>query len=332
MSASKGAVVVGGLVLLALLVAPALAHVPAWGTDNDSPETATVVTDPTKSWAFYDRVDAGGGAYYEATYREGERLYLTLYTPDPDLQPGLVVMTPGGKTSGSVPEAVEVPDGYGATVRTGEPPETAEFEPFTPGAYYYTVSVDRTVKTGGISMFAVYDTNGNSGPVGVAVGRSESFTLTEFLTVPIDVLGVHAWEGDSPLLVFGPGLVVGLGGIVLLRRPLDGRDRPMTRWVLGLSAITAVGSAAMLATQLAVALATSGPTPAALLTGLLVAVPTILAAWVGQVATAPTLRLTGRRRLGLALVAVGWYGTWAGLLVAPLGPLLVALLPDRWLR
>ncbi|MEF8776666.1 MAG: hypothetical protein V5A43_09235 [Haloarculaceae archaeon] len=333
--ASKTAAILVGFVILGLIAAPALAHVPAWGTANDSPENANVVTNPTKSWAFYDRVDAGGSAYYEATYLEDERLYLTLYTPDPDLQPGLVLMTPGGETSEQVPDAVEVPADYGATVLASEPAESAEFEPFTPGAYYYTLSLDRTVETGGTYLFAVYDVAGESGPVGVAVGRSESFTLIEFLTVPIDVLGVHAWEGDSPLLVFGPGLLVAVLGVVRLRGRLDGRsgrEPRIARWALGLAAVAIFATSAMMATQFAVALAMTGPSPAAVLTLLLVVVPATIATWLGRLATDEEIRLSRRLRVMLFLAGAGSLATWGGLLLAPLVPIGLSLLPGRLLR
>lgn len=320
------------LLVLALLAAPALAHVPAFGADNDSPGSATVVTNPTKSWAFYDSVTAGGAAYYQATYLDGERLYVSLYTPNPSLTPSLVVLMPGGEVAGDVPAAVEVPEGYGATVIEGESTDAAEFEPFTPGAYFYTVQVDRDVQDGGTYLFAVYEPGGTAGPVGMAVGDTEQFTPAEFLTVPLDVLAVHAWEGDSPLFVFGPGVVVALAGAALLRRRLADRDAPLTRWALGLAALAILGTSAMLATQLAVALAMTGPTAAAVLTLVLVVLPGMLATYLWRVATAADLALTRRRRAGLAVAGIGSLLSWGGLLLAPLVPLGLAVLPARAVR
>ncbi len=320
------------LALVGLLASPALAHVPAFGADNDSPDEATVVTNPTKSWAFYDGVDADGAAYYEATFLEGEDLSVTLFSPGRDVTPSLVLLTPEGETSGSVPAAVALPDGYGATVIEAEPASEADLEPFTPGAYFYTVSVERPVDRGGTYLLAIHDRAGHGGSVGIAIGGTEAFTPEEYLTVPIDALAIHAWEGDSPVLVFGPLVVVALAGVALLRRRLADGSLRWTRWALGLSGLAILGTTAGLATQLAIALAMTGPTAAALVSLALVFVPGVIAIWLWRVATAPDLALTRRRRLGLLLAGVGSLATWGGLLVAPLVPLGIAALPSGWLR
>jgi len=345
--------------VVAVLAAPALAHVPAFGADNDDPGNATLVPNPTKSWAYYDRLEAGGAAYYEATYLQGEQLYLSTYTPSRNLRPSLVVLAPRGGTGetgpddggesrspDAVPDAVEVPEGYEATVIEGERAEGPEFEPFTPGAYVYTASVDRTVERAGTYLIAIYDADGRAGPVGLAIGRTESFTPVEYLTVPVDALAIHAWEGDSPLLIWGPGLLVALGGIAVLRRRLDGqpagssvarrghagREYPIARWAVGLAAVAIFATTAMLGTQFAVALATAGPSVGAVLTTALVLIPGAIAAWLGRVATAEELELTRRHRVTLLLAGAGCLATWAGLVVAPLVPMGLALLPERFLR
>jgi len=321
------------LAALLLVATPALAHVPQFGADNHSPETAIRVDEPTKSWAIYDTVGPDQAAYYRFSLEAGERLYVSLFSPRADGRPSVVVMRQDGAAGPpdpAPPPQVTVPAGYTAEVVAGTPAASADFEPFTPAAYYVTAEVDRTPTAPGTYLLAVYDGSGEGGPVGTALGRTESFSPVEYLTVPLDALSIHAWEGDPLLLVAGPGAALFLVGLAPLRRALSGRDRPVTRWLLGAAALALVGTAANLAAQLAVALATAGLTPVALVTVALVAVPVAVAAWLLRVATAPALALTPRRRLGLLLAGVGGLATWAGLLVAPLVPILVALAPpDR---
>lgn len=318
----------GAICLLLLLAAPVLAHVPVTGGDNDTPATATVVDNPTKSWALYDRLDADGVAYVRATFEAGDRLYAATYTPDRELQPAIVVMSPRIDGQPALPDSVTVPDGYGAILvqgPTGEP----ELEPFTPGAYFFTAEIDRQVPAGGEYLLAVYDERGRAGPVGLALGRNEQFTPIEYLTVPIDVLAVHAWEGDSPAVVFGPAALIVVLGLVWLRPRIARRDERLRRWALGLSAIGMGATSASLAVQLGISLAMAGVSPIALLPTLLIAVPAALAVWLARLATLPRLALSWRRRVGVGLAGAVGLLTWAGLLVAPLLAILVALVPDR---
>jgi hypothetical protein len=319
----------GLVVALALLAGPALAHVPATGGDNHSPETATVVSEPTKSWAFTDSLRDGGAAYYRLSLLDGERLTASVYTPRRDLAPGLVIMSPELEERGDVPPGVTVPDGYGAEVVEPVRPDRAELEPFTPGAYYYTVDVERPV-SGGTYLLAVYDDGNRSGPVGVAIGGEERFTVVEYLTVPLDLVDVHRWEGDSLLVIAGPVALALLVGGVLLRRRLAGRDSPVTRWALAGAALLLLGTAASVLVQLGIALAMAGPSAAALLPVAFVAVPAVIAWWLLRVATGDDLALGARRRAGLVLAGLAGLATWAGFLVAPAAALLVAAVPaDR---
>jgi hypothetical protein len=194
------------VVVRALLATPALAHVPAFPSDNTSPGGAVVVPDAATSWSFYDRLGSGETTYYRLSLEDDQRLRFGTFTPARgEFTPSVVLMSTSVTESDPVPARVSVPDGMGTIVFEGARPDAARYEPFTPSANDHTVTVDRRVEDGGAYLLAVYARE-RSAPVGVTVGYEEEFSATEYLTVPFDVVVIHLWEGQHPLLVFGPVL------------------------------------------------------------------------------------------------------------------------------
>jgi len=45
------------------------------------------------------------------------------------------------------------------------------------------------------------------GKYGIAIGYKEEFTLSEWLLIPIDVINIHQWEGQSLILILMPLLL-----------------------------------------------------------------------------------------------------------------------------
>jgi hypothetical protein len=319
--------------VLLVFVSPALGHVPEFASDNASPSTALEVASHAKSWSIYDRVQRGQAKYYAFDLQRGDRLRVGAFTPAHDeFTPSLVVLTPTKTETASrnltaaTGANVTVPAGYRAGVHFGTRPDSPEYEPFTPAAYYHTVSVDRRVDQSGRYLVAVYGSDGAAGKVGVSVGYEESFTLGEYLRVPVDVLGIYTWEGDSPLLVGGPALTVVLGGLVAIRR-FDGRDLGVVRTALAVSGFCMLGSAATVGLQMGFALRLVGPRPGALVTAIFVAVPAMAGRWLVATARDDSFSLTQRTRLGIAVAALVALATWGGFLVGPLLALTVAALP-----
>ncbi|MFB6135445.1 MAG: hypothetical protein ABEJ04_01675 [Halobacteriaceae archaeon] len=320
------------LCCLALFVAPAVAHVPDFAGENDDPSHAYRVEDPATSRAVYDRLPAGEARYYELHLDAGDRLRVSVYTPTAGpFTPSLVLASPALEAGERVPEQVTLPDGYGAAVVPGEKPAGAAFEPFTPASYYYTVDVDRRVERSGTYLLAVYAPDRSAGAFGIAVGYEERFTPVEYLSVPLDVVGVHLWEGDGPLLVFGPLAATLLGGLALARRRLARLDaeRPAVRYAVATSGLLLAGTAAGTLVQLFLALARSGPVWSALLTLGFVLVPGALGASLVRTALADEFALSWRTRAHLLVAAAGGFLAWGGLLVGPALALAVATVPIR---
>jgi len=324
------------LVGLLLLAGTALAHVPDFPRDNGSPETALAVPNPSKSWVFYDRVPTDGAAYYSVDLDAGDRLVLSLFTPHSgEFTPSLVLMSPAIEGRHDVSDAVTVPEGYGARVIQGERPDEAEYEPFTPASFYSTVSYDRPVEADGTYLVAVYGPDQERGQVGVVVGYEESFSVAEYLTVPIDRHRIHLWEGQSFGLVFGPGLLVLLGGLGGLIRRLSGPNLTV-RTLVGVAALIFLAEAAGTIVQTILALSKSGPTLSAPLTVAFVVVPAGIGWWLLRQALDDGFGTAGTddgpvpsRRTRATLAGAGVLGllTWGGILVGPALTILAAILP-----
>jgi len=314
---------------LALLATPALAHVPVFATDNVSPDTAHRIPDAQKSWSVYDRLDGDRVTYYEFDLEAGDELVAGTFTPsDGPFTPSMVVMGPGIEGSGEVPDRVEVPDGMNATVVEGRK-DGPGYEPFTPAANYQTVEYEREVDRGGRYVLAVYEPDLESGSVGVFVGTREEFGPVEYATVPLDLIRVYLWEGDHPLLVFGPLGAVVLGGLAYARNRRQGADweRPGLRYGLALSAGLLLGTSTLMTLQLVLALAVTGPTVAAVVTVVFVLIPAGAGAWLLWLSTRDGFDLTRRTRIGLALAGLGGLVAWGGLVVGPVIALVAALFP-----
>jgi hypothetical protein len=321
------------VVVLVLLAAPVAAHVPSFPENNNSPDDAVAVTDPVKSWSFYDSLDEGEVKYYRVTLESGERLRVGTFTPRADqFTPSLVVMSSSVNGSGSVPPGVTVPEGMEATVVEGERPDTASYEPFSPSANYHTANVDRRVETETTFVIAIYEPENRTGPAGVAIGYTEAFSVTEFVTVPFDLVSTHLWQNQHPLLVIGPFLLTMLAGIAFLRHRWRDNWAPKSlRIPLSIAGLLIVATGVNTAVQMGLALAETGPTPGALVTAMFVIIPLSAGGWVLRLALQADFRLTMQRRIGLGIAGGLALLTWAGFLVGPAVLLGAAVMPNGFL-
>ena len=331
MDAARIAIVV---LVLTFVATPALAHVPAFPGDNTDPDRALAVPDATKSWSFYDRLERGQVKYYRLTLQDGQRLRFGTFTPaNSEFTPSVVLMSESLNRTDRVPSGMTVPEGMGAVVFEGDRPDTATYEPFTPSANYHTVSVERTVEEDGVYLLAVYASGNASGPVGVTIGYEEEFSPTEYLTVPFDLVRIHLWEGQHPLVVAGPWLVTLLGGAVLLHvRRRDDWTVPMMCYGLIGAATLVLGTGVSALVQVGIALSSIGPTAGMLVTAVFIAVPAVCGAWVLRCALRDDLVMGFRTRIGLAVAGVASLVMWAGFIIGPAVLLLAAVVPTRWIE
>lgn len=314
------------LIGLGLLAVPVMAHVPGFAGENSSHDTAMHLEDGAKSRSIYATLGPQEARHFEVHLEPGERLQASVFTPTAGaVTPGIVVYGPSVEPSGTVPAWIEIPDGMNAQVVPGTTTHP-EFEPFTPAAYYQTARISLPAEDDHY-WIAVYEQDGSPGRVGTAIGYVETFSPTEFLLVPVDLLSVHRWEGDNPILLAGPYILAALLAGWLWTRRLDSRP---TNPQLGLAfaGVLFVGGALLTGIQLVLAIAAAGFQAGAVLSLVFVVVPGVIGIWVLDLGISRERSRSVGRRVALLGAAILGLGTWGGLLVGPILLAGVALLPS----
>ena len=319
------------LLLCLLLVLGAQAHVPITIGDNEALETAMHIPDPLKSWVIYSDLRDGGVAnYFKFDMEQGQRLRLSLFTPrESSFTPGLVIMGPDIEPQGTVPSFIEVPEGLAARVVAGTQPETASYEPFTPSSLYELVDVDTTVNASGTYYVAVYEPS-QGGWYGLAVGYREEFELDEWLRVPLDVITIHQWEGQSLIFILAPMLgIVALGFVLLFGERKKGvpvLQSPVS-WLGSFVSFLYIGSGATIVAQMGIALTVASVTSTVIITVIFALLPIIAGIAMLRIAMQARGKIEIKSRIEIAILGIVGLFIWAGLLVGPVLAIVVSLLP-----
>jgi hypothetical protein len=307
-------------VLLLAITALVSAHAPLEAGTNEDLEKATLISNPEKSFVIYTELPESGKAqYYLFPLRKGQRLYGSLQVPAPgSMVPDLIIIGPGIEPGGTAPAFVQAPSGSGAMVIPGKPPGKPAYEPFSPQPIYEVARFNVTVPRDGNYYIAVVGTSG--GKYSLAPGFSEEFTAAEWLTIPVSVITIHLWEGQSPAAIFAPliiVMIVGLG-LLFLYPGWSGVRRDPVACVVILSGFLYLGGAAMTALQIVHTVQVTGYTSEVILTLLFIAGPLILGVLaIRSGGRLPDMSFSWSH--GVTMIAIGLLGLlfWAGLIIGP---------------
>jgi len=330
----KSRIITLSLVLTSLVIIPVvMAHTPLQPSlDNKSLETALVISDPTKSWALYTELHEGGEAqYYQLELADGERLFTQLFIPTSektDFLPNLAIMGPDISSHDAIPEYVEVPDGAGIIFVEAQRSDEPSYEPFTPSSSYFLAQVDLEVSSTGTFYIAVFEPS-QGGRYGLAIGYREEFGLDEWIRIPIDVIGIHLWEGQSIALILAPMIatvIIGFGLYIWKRKGI-------LRNVFYLTGISAgllyIGSGAMMFTQMILALTAAIPDLLVIVTIVFALIPILLGISILRITTKDRNSVSRRDRALLALLGFLGLFAWAGLILGPALSLLTSVVPTK---
>ncbi len=320
------------LAIISLLIIPTvLAHVPKSAEDNTSLDTAKHVHDPTKSWVIYSDLKEGQKAhYYEVELEEGESLKCSILLPNEnDFLPYIIIIGPQFSNSSEIPSHIEVPDGYGYEVIKGEK-EEREYEPFTPGSYYYPAEYDEEVNKSATYYVVVSDIDG-SGKYGLAVGYEERYGIIEWIRVPVDVVNIHIWEGQSVWLIFSPIFISSLLGAIyfIWAEQNDGKlPKTMGGWFTSIAGLSYIGTSGMMLLQMIMASMKANPGAAVIVTIVFTIIPLSLGLFtfsLGLKIDNPDLK----ERAKLVVISLLALVTWAGLIIGPVIALIGSFLPTK---
>ncbi len=322
-------------VAFSFLASAVFAHSPFGAGDNESLETASVIPDPTKSWAIYAELHEGGEAqYYRFDALNGQRMHVMLFKStrpeDGSFQPSFVLMGPEIQNHGSIPSFVEIPDGAGRADVDGIQSSHSTFEPFSPSVFYELAELDLVAPADGTYYVAVYESS-RGGHYGLAVGDREDYTLTEFILIPISLVSVYQWEGQSLALVFAPMIATVAIGFVLVvwrwRTRLS--NKGFFGWIGVFAGLLFLGSGASVLFQLAFTLTQTAVSFEIVVTVVFALFPIILGAVALRLCLRAEEKVDLRNRIYLAIVGIAALFAWAGLLIGPALALIASFLPSR---
>jgi len=318
------------ILILALLVPPASGHAPLGTGENGDLSMATVISQPEKSYVVYGHIHKPGeAAYYRFDMAAGQTLHIEMLVNRKDSPvPDLIIMGPGVLASGTPPPSLQVPTGSGVLVIPGRMPEQAIYEPFSPAALFPVASYTQKVAESGTFYAAVYTAEGEQ-DYSFAPGFREEFTASEWLLIPVSVIGIHAWEGQSPVIVLAPCIAVVLLGIALLlrRQKKTGTPRSLFSWLAITAGLFYLGGASITFTQMVRALGIAGWDPSAFLTFIFISIPVVLGIVALRIGFGSGQPVLAKERVLLAVIGVLGLVFWGGLIIGPVIAFAAAIVP-----
>jgi len=317
--------------VILIFILNTVAHVPISAGENNSLETAIDVKEPTKSWAIYDEIhEPGESKYYKFTMEQGQRLKISLFVTKKGFTPGVVVMGKGLTSQGILPSGVEIPTGYNYIVFEGEKTNNREYEPFTPSSYYFTADVDITVNNTDVYYIAVFDES-EHGKVGIAIGFIETFSVTEWLLIPINAINIHIWEGQNITVIIAPlylTIITGIG-ILLWIWKKEHKLQLNNQATLGLiAAFLFIGSGLMILMQMIIALVGSSADNSVIITLLFGLLPILFGILLIRTSMRIVKELNKTNRAILLVIGIFGLIFWSGVIIGPVLTIISCFLPN----
>jgi len=222
--------VILGLFCLLLLPTSAFAHklIPTDGSNTDY-QSALEIPDPVISWAMYEKLE-DNALFYKFEAEKDDKLFSSIVIPKLDglenFAPSLVLIGP--EAYFEIVDELQtldadknfdypVPEGYTAYVfdYDGTFPSKEFYEPFGQITYWERQEIDIELEAPGTYYMAVFDKNGSTGKLALAIGYIEDFSGNDFVTVlPNAWLESRYFSEDfTPLFVF-IGIVSGIIGLI----------------------------------------------------------------------------------------------------------------------
>jgi hypothetical protein len=298
------------------------AHVPIAPADGGTLETAIEIENPTKSWVIYSELhEAQHPQYFTFEMNEGDRIRLILSIPiyeTESFSPVLVLMGPGIVDQGIHPTYIEHPEDAGIAVYE-ETGRHADYEGFTPTSFYKLIDIDTEAPETGRYYLAVFEAE-DVGGISLAVGYRETFTLQEWILVPISVMTIHQWNGQSLLMIFLPFAVVVAIGLVLYYRKFrfEVTKRSGILLIGQIAALLFIASGVAIFYQMTIALLMTSMNMQILITTIFGLIPILLGRYASSLLSSNAQTNGYKGPLKLLLLSVVALFAWSGLIIGPI--------------
>ncbi len=331
------AVSIVALLVFCLFMPFVLAHAPLGTQDNESLGKATVIPDPTKSWALYSALSSDGDPqYYTFNISSGQTIHVLMYkslrSQDANFNPTLVLMGQRVNATGGIPSKITVPSGHNAQLIHPTAPEPA-YEPFSPGVLAYVTNLTISNASSGQYYLVVYEASSNptGGHYGLAIGDRETYTIDEWVLIPYSLLSIYQWEGQSLVLILAPMLAIVTIGMILVawrQRKQHDLSNPMA-WLASIAGLTFLGTAASTFYQLIFGATQVAVGFEAIITLVFAIIPLIIGVVTLRLALKRSEGRSIRKRIYFVILGVAALFIWAGLIAGPILAFISALMPTR---
>ena len=324
-------------VVLFLLMPLAMAHAPLGTGDNESIDKATIIPDPTKSWALYSQLNSDGDAqYYTFNVTVGQKIHVTMYkstrTEDTSFNPRLVIIGPNVTTQGTIPPKITIPSGSNALlVNPTEPQPT--YEPFSPSTFIGLADETLENPTSGTYYLVVYEQSEapKGGNYGLAVGDRETYTIDEWILIPFNLMRIYQWEGQSLALILAPMIAALILGIILVTwrlRKQGSLANPMA-WLGAEAGLTFIGTAATTLYQMFTAATHVTLGAEALITLIFAIVPLAIGLVTLRLSIKDSFKTSVKKRVYYVILGLAALFMWAGLIIGPILAIAASIMPTN---
>ncbi|MDH5401753.1 MAG: hypothetical protein OEZ01_02645 [Candidatus Heimdallarchaeota archaeon] len=206
-----------------IIISISTAHVPVNPDQSEGLATATRIDDPTKSWVIYGESTLDQlTQYFYFDILAFDTLFLSftkaIRDENMNYNPKLILFGVEFNSSEVLDSHIEIPEGYGWIIISDEVQEKI-YEPFGPsyydplGLYNYTTPSD--------ARYYLAITAESEGFYSIAIGLNERYSLIEWITVPLSMVNVYLWEGQSILFLLLPWVItIGIGYFLIKKYQL----------------------------------------------------------------------------------------------------------------
>lgn len=307
-------------------------HSPLISGDKGSLSEAMFIPDPTKSWAIYGALHENREVdYYRFEIHKGERISISLMKPptpeNREFMPGFVLMGPGLTNQGQIPGYVEQPAGLHSVVVMGVQPAEATYEPFAPSSFYNLAELSIPAPDSGMYYIAVYEPE-RGGHYSLAIGERETFSLTEWILIPIRLISIYQWEGQSICMIFLPIIVPLALGLIFFWKKNQIPQTPF-EWAGILAGMLFLCTGFTVIFQMVMALSYTQLRQEVIITIVVALIPVILGIAVIRSIMNNRENVDIRKRTYLAALGILALFIWAGYLVGPVLAVLAGVIPAR---
>ena len=324
------------LITIFFLASPlVMAHSPLGTGDNESIGKATVIPDPTKSWALYSQLNSDGDAqYYTFNITTGQKIHLTMYksmrSEDANFSPRLVVIGPDIAAQGEIPAQITIPLNSNAQLVSQTEP-TPTYEPFSPGTFIGLADETLDNPAPGTYYLVVYEQSDTptGGNYGIAVGERETYTIDEWVLIPFNLLAIYQWEGQSLGLILAPmiaTLIVGIS-IVMWRFKKQCNLANPQAWLGAIAGLTFIGTGVTTFYQMLSAATHVAIGAEALITFIFAIVPLSIGLITFMISVKISDKSSLKKRIYYLVLGVAALFMWAGFIIGPILSIVASVMP-----